>query len=104
MNFSLSGHCHEKNPDGSHNKEKYFEDHYESVTAVAEGRSEGGTEDPEVLTQSSAKDPSFLRLESKFNLTKSVLANESGSRSFSRAVFLPPKQLLFPLPKAKSNP
>lgn len=51
--------------DGSHDKEKYFDDHHESVTAVAEGQSEGGTEDPEVLTQSSARDPSFLRLESK---------------------------------------
>lgn len=65
VNFSLSGHCHEKNPDGSYGKEKYFDDHYESATAVTEGHSEGGTEDPEVLTQSSARDPSFLRLESK---------------------------------------
>ena len=65
VNFSLSGHCHEKNPDGSHDKEKYFDDHHKSVTAVAEGHSEGGTEDPDVLTQSSARDPSFLRLESK---------------------------------------
>lgn len=65
VNFSLSGHCHEKNPDGSYGKEKYFDDHYESATAVTEGHSEGGTEDPEVLTQSSARDPSLLRLESK---------------------------------------
>lgn len=64
INSSLSGHCHEKNLDGSHDKEKYFE-HHESVTAVAEGHSEGGTEDPEVLTQGSARDPSILRLESK---------------------------------------
>uniref|UniRef100_A0A8C3B4T8 Tetratricopeptide repeat protein 17 n=1 Tax=Cairina moschata TaxID=8855 RepID=A0A8C3B4T8_CAIMO len=59
---ACSGHCHEKNLDGSHDKEKYFE-HHESVTAVAEGHSEGGTEDPEVLTQGSARDPSILRLE-----------------------------------------
>ncbi|XP_021257022.1 tetratricopeptide repeat protein 17 isoform X2 [Numida meleagris] len=58
-----SGHCHEKNPDGSHDKEKYFEDHNESVTAVAEGHSGGGTEDTEILTQHSARDPSILRLE-----------------------------------------
>lgn len=65
LNFSLSGHCHEKNPDGNYGKEKYFDDHYESATAATEGHSEGGTEHPEVLTQSSARDPSFLRLESK---------------------------------------
>lgn len=65
LNFSLSGHCHEKNPDGSYGKEKYFDGHYESATAMTEGHSEGGTEDPEVHNQSSARDPSFLRLESK---------------------------------------
>ncbi|XP_066043978.1 tetratricopeptide repeat protein 17 [Chamaea fasciata] len=68
-----SGHCHEKNPDGSYGKEKYFDDHYESATAVTEGHSEGGTEDPEVLTQSSARDPSFLRLEN------TVTAESNGS-------------------------
>lgn len=65
VNFSLSGHCHDKNPDGSYGKEKYFDDHYESATAVTEGHSEGGTEDLEDLTQSSTRNPSFLRLESK---------------------------------------
>ncbi|XP_056203768.1 tetratricopeptide repeat protein 17 isoform X2 [Falco biarmicus] len=73
VNFSFSGHCHEKNPDGSHDKEKYFDDHYESVTAVAEGQSEGGTEDPEVLTESSARDSSFLKLEN------AVTAESNGS-------------------------
>lgn len=72
-NFSLSGHCHEKNPDDSYGKEKYFDNHYESATAVTEGHSEGGAEDPEVLTQSSARDPSFLTLESK-----SALQNQFG--------------------------
>ncbi|NWZ99678.1 TTC17 protein, partial [Nesospiza acunhae] len=38
-----------------------------------EGHSVGGTEDPEVLTQSSARDPSFLRLES------TVTAESNGS-------------------------
>ncbi|XP_074765496.1 tetratricopeptide repeat protein 17 isoform X5 [Athene noctua] len=68
-----SGHCHEKNPDDGHDKEKYFDDHHESVAAVAEGLSEGGTEDPEVLTQSSARDPSLLRLEN------TVTAESNGS-------------------------
>uniref|UniRef100_A0A8C5UG71 Tetratricopeptide repeat protein 17 n=1 Tax=Malurus cyaneus samueli TaxID=2593467 RepID=A0A8C5UG71_9PASS len=68
-----SGHCHEKNPDGSYGKEKYYGDHYKSATAVTEGHSEGGTEDPEVLTQSSARDPSFLRLEN------TVTAESNGS-------------------------
>lgn len=73
-NSSLSGHCREKNPDGSHDKEKYFDDHHESVAAMAEGHSEGGTEDPEALTQSSTRDPSSLRLDSKSAL-QNVLAN-----------------------------
>ncbi|XP_053801440.1 tetratricopeptide repeat protein 17 isoform X2 [Vidua chalybeata] len=68
-----SGHCHEKNPDGSYGKEKYFDGHYESATAMTEGHSEGGTEDPEVLTQSSVRDPSFLRLEN------TVTAESNGS-------------------------
>uniref|UniRef100_A0A8D2N7Q0 Tetratricopeptide repeat domain 17 n=1 Tax=Zonotrichia albicollis TaxID=44394 RepID=A0A8D2N7Q0_ZONAL len=68
-----SGHCHEKNADGSYGKEKYFDDHYESAAAVTEGHSEGGTEDPEILTQSSARDPSFLRLEN------TVTAESNGS-------------------------
>ncbi|KFQ32167.1 Tetratricopeptide repeat protein 17, partial [Merops nubicus] len=38
-----------------------------------EGHSEGSTEDPEVLTQSSARDPSFLRLEN------TVSAESNGS-------------------------
>uniref|UniRef100_A0A8B9PGW8 Tetratricopeptide repeat protein 17 n=1 Tax=Apteryx owenii TaxID=8824 RepID=A0A8B9PGW8_APTOW len=69
-----SGHCHEKNPDDSHDKEKYFGDPHESVTAVAGGHPEGGTEeDPEALTQSSVRDPSFSRLEN------TVVAESNGS-------------------------
>ncbi|KAJ7406142.1 Tetratricopeptide repeat protein 17 [Pitangus sulphuratus] len=66
-------HCHEKNTDGSYGKEKYFDDRYESVTAVTEGHTEGGTEDPQALTQSSARNPSFLRLEN------AVTAESNGS-------------------------
>ncbi|NXH21893.1 TTC17 protein, partial [Bucco capensis] len=60
---ACTGHCQEKNPDGSHDKEKYFDAHHESATGETEGHSEGGTEDPEALPQSSARAPSFLRLE-----------------------------------------
>ncbi|XP_053922628.1 tetratricopeptide repeat protein 17 isoform X1 [Cuculus canorus] len=70
-----SGHCHEKNPDGHHDKEKYFDDHHESVTTVAEGHYEG---DMEVLTESSASDPSFLRLENV------VTAESNGSEGMER--------------------
>lgn len=65
INSSLSGHCHEKSSEGSHDKEKYFDDHHESVTGMAEGHSGGGTEDTEILTQRSVRDPSILKLESK---------------------------------------
>ncbi|NXG52378.1 TTC17 protein, partial [Psilopogon haemacephalus] len=70
---ACTGHCHEKSPGGSHNREKYFAEHHQSDTAVAEGHLEGGTEDAEVLTQSSARDPSFLRLQN------AVAAESNGS-------------------------
>ncbi|XP_042730815.1 tetratricopeptide repeat protein 17 [Lagopus leucura] len=68
-----SGHCHEKSPEGSHDKEKYFDDHHESVTEMAEGHSGRGTEDTEILTQHSLRDPSILRLEN------TVTAESNGS-------------------------
>ncbi|XP_054017394.1 tetratricopeptide repeat protein 17 [Dryobates pubescens] len=70
---ACSGHCYEKNPGGNHDKEKYFDEHHEPDPAVLEGHSEGGTEDPEVLPQDSARDPSFLRLQN------AVAAESNGS-------------------------
>ncbi|KAM9147825.1 tetratricopeptide repeat protein 17 isoform 3-T3 [Pangshura tecta] len=59
-----SGHCHERNPDGSHDKQKYFGDPQESVITAEEENSEGDIEeDPEAFVQSSTGDPSSLRLE-----------------------------------------
>ncbi|XP_061854180.1 tetratricopeptide repeat protein 17 isoform X1 [Colius striatus] len=53
-----SGHCHEKNSDGSHDNKKYFDG-----SAAVAGHTEGGVEGTEDLIQSSSRDPSFLRLE-----------------------------------------
>ncbi|EMP34423.1 Tetratricopeptide repeat protein 17 [Chelonia mydas] len=58
------GHCHERNHDGSHDKQKYFDDPQESVITAEEENSEGDIEeDPEAFVQSSTGDPSSLRLE-----------------------------------------
>ncbi|CAM5121389.1 unnamed protein product [Eretmochelys imbricata] len=59
-----SGPCHERNHDGSHDKQKYFGDPQESVITAEEENSEGDIEeDPEAFVQSSTGDPSSLRLE-----------------------------------------
>uniref|UniRef100_A0A8C4Y6W2 Tetratricopeptide repeat domain 17 n=1 Tax=Gopherus evgoodei TaxID=1825980 RepID=A0A8C4Y6W2_9SAUR len=64
INCMDSGHCHERNPDGSHDKQKYFVDPQESVITAEEENSEGDIEeDPEAFVQSSTGDPTSLRLE-----------------------------------------
>ncbi|KYO21816.1 tetratricopeptide repeat protein 17 [Alligator mississippiensis] len=68
-----NGHCHKKNPGDIHDKQKYFGEPQESVTAKEEN-SEGGTEDTtEYRIQSSTRDPSSLRLEN------TVIAESNGS-------------------------
>uniref|UniRef100_A0A6I8NVZ2 Tetratricopeptide repeat protein 17 n=1 Tax=Ornithorhynchus anatinus TaxID=9258 RepID=A0A6I8NVZ2_ORNAN len=66
-----SGHCHEKNQDNGHSKQKYFDG---SLRAEKEEPTERGTKDhPEVSIQNSGRDSDALRLES------TVVAESNGS-------------------------
>ncbi|XP_066219073.1 tetratricopeptide repeat protein 17 isoform X1 [Saccopteryx leptura] len=57
-----SGHCQEKTPDNSHDKQKYF-DHSQPLDAAEEPSETGREEDPVLSVEHAGRDSDVLRLE-----------------------------------------
>ncbi|KAJ6667171.1 hypothetical protein lerEdw1_017149 [Lerista edwardsae] len=71
--LTCSGHCHGKNPDESHNKQKYFDAQGSEIVSVEEHLDAVPKDDPTDLVHSSERDSSSLTLGS------TVIAESNGS-------------------------